>query len=138
MLTLEQIRRHFSSHDSLCVHFGIDIAEVGEDYSITYMPLDARHLNGMGNAHGAALFSQVDVTFAALSNASGNYCTSAQISVSFLIPARVGPLRCEARTVRAGRKLGVYDVRITDGNGTLIVTANVTGYNTGAPLPLTE
>ena len=116
MLTLEEIRRHFAAHDGLCRHFGIEITEVDEEHSVTFMPLD--------------------VTFAALSNSGGTYCTSAQASVSFLTPGRVGPLRCEARVIRAGRKLGAYDVRVTDAEGGLIAVATVTGYATGAPLPI--
>ena len=136
MLTLEEIRRHFAAHDGLCRHFGIKITEVDEEHSVTFMPLDERHLNGMGNTHGAAIFAQMDVTFAALSNSGGTYCTSAQASVSFLTPGRVGPLRCEARVIRAGRKLGAYDVRVTDAEGGLVAVATVTGYATGAPLPI--
>lgn len=136
MLSLEEIRRHFATHDALCRHLGIEIVEVDAERSVTSMPLDERHLNGMGNTHGAALFALMDVTFAALSNSGGAYCTSAQASVSFLAPARSGPLRCEARVIRAGRKLGAYDVRVTDAEGGLVAVATVTGYATGAPLPV--
>lgn len=136
MLTLAAIRRHFAAHDAFSGHLGVEILEVEAGRCVTQMPLDERHLNGMGNTHGAAVFAQVDVTFAALANAEGSYCTNAQTSISFLAPGRVSPMRCEATLVRAGRKLGTYDVKVTDAAGALVATATVTGYNTGAPLPL--
>ena len=78
MMTLEDIRGHFRRHDPFSGHLGIDILEVGEGYAVAEMPLDARHRNGMGNAHGGAVFALVDMVFAALSNADGLYCVNAQ------------------------------------------------------------
>lgn len=136
MLTLEQIRRHFMKYDALCRDLDIDIIEVDANHSVTVMTMDKRHLNGVGNAHGAALFAQVDVTFAALANASGLYCTNAQTSMSFLAPGRISPLRCEAKPIHVGRKLGTYEVRLTDAAETLVVVATISGYFTGVPLPI--
>ena len=136
MLTPEDIRQYYSTRDALCRHFGIELVEMDEERCVTLMPLDDRHRNGMGKAHGAALFAQMVITFGMLTSSDGAYRTSAQTSVSFLAPGVSGPFRCEARAIRAGRKLGAYDLRLTDAEGTLVAVATVTGYATGAPLPV--
>ena len=93
-----------------------------------------RHRNGMGHAHGGAIFALVDMTFATVSNAAGLYCVNAQTNISYLEPGRIGPLRGEARKIRSGRNLGTYDVRITDSDGTLVAIATVTGFMTKYPI----
>lgn len=138
MLDLKTIQNHFVKYDAMCSYFGIEIAEVDEEHSVTFMPMDQRHLNGAGSTHGAAIFAQVDVTFAALANGSGIYCTNVQTSMSFLAPGKKGPLRCVAKIIRTGRKLDTYEVRLTDALGTLVAIATVTGYNTGKPLPIDQ
>lgn len=138
MMTLEAVKEHFGRFDPLSGHFGIEIVGLEKGRSVVEMPLEARHRNGMGTAHGVALYTLVDVAFAALSNANGLYCTNAQTSISYLAPGRRGPLRAEARVLRAGRLLSTYEVRVTDADGTLVAEAVVTGYGVGTPLPLPE
>ena len=99
---------------------GIELLEVGPEHGVAIMPLDERHRNGMGHAHGGAIFALVDMTFATVSNAAGLYCVNAQTNISYLEPGRIGPLRGEARKIRSGRNLGTYDVRITDSDGPLV------------------
>ena len=103
---------------------GIELLEVGPEHGVAIMPLDERHRNGMGHAHGGAIFALVDMTFATVSNAAGLYCVNAQTNISYLEPGRIGP----------GRNLGTYDVRITDSDGTLVAIATVTGFMTKYPI----
>lgn len=133
-MTLEEVRRHFDAHDTFARHLGIEIVEIDQDRAVVSMPFDERHRNGMGHAHGGALFALADLAFAAASNASGIFCVNAQTSISYLAPGRVGPLRGEARAVRLGRKLVTYEVAIYDAADTLAAKATITGYVTGAPL----
>lgn len=136
MMTLEAVKEHFGRFDPLSGHFGIEIVELEKGRSVVEMPLEARHRNGMGTAHGVALYTLVDVAFAALSNANGLYCTNAQTSISFVRSGRVGPLRGEARVLRSGKLLSTYEVRVTDAEGSLVAVATITGYGVGARLPL--
>ena len=99
MLTLEEIRAHFRRHDPVSSSLGIEVLDVGREYSLVEMPPHGCQLNGMGAVHDGAVFVLADVAFAALSNANGLYCTNAQTSISFVRSGRVGPLRGEARIV---------------------------------------
>ena len=92
------------------------------------MPLDDRHRNQMGNAHGGAIFTLADLAFAAACHGAGLLCVSAQCSISYLAAGHNGPLRAEASPVRLGRTLVVFDIMIYDGDGRNIAKAAMTGY----------
>lgn len=131
----DAIRRYFNRSDTFAQHLGIELLEVAEDHGVATMPLGNAQRNGMHHAHGGAIFALADMAFAAASHASGQYWVNAQSSISYLAPGRVGPLRGEARKIRRGRHLGVYEVRITDADGTLVAIATINGFNTETPLP---
>ena len=69
MPSYEEVRYHFNHHDPFARHMGIELLEVGPEHGVAIMPLDERHRNGMGHAHGGAIFALVDMTFATVSNA---------------------------------------------------------------------
>ena len=77
MPSYEEVRYHFNHHDPFARHMGIELLEVGSEHGVAIMPLDERHRNGMGHAHGGAIFALVDMTFATVSNAAGLYCVNA-------------------------------------------------------------
>lgn len=77
MLTLEEIRAHFRRHDPVSSSLGIEVLDVGREYSLVEMPPHGCQLNGMGAVHDGAVFVLADVAFAALSKANGLYCTNA-------------------------------------------------------------
>lgn len=131
----DAIRRYFNRSDTFAHHLGIELVQVAEDMGVATMPLNNEQRNGMRHAHGGAIFALADMAFAAAAHASGVYWVNAQSSISYLAPGRVGPLRGEARKIRRGHHLGVYEVRITDADGTLVAVATITGFNTETPLP---
>ena len=83
--------QHFRRHDPVSSSLGIEVLDVGREYSLVEMPPHGCQLNGMGAVHDGAVFVLADVAFAALSNANGLYCTNAQTSISFVRSGRVGP-----------------------------------------------
>lgn len=103
MPSYEEVRYHFNHHDPFARHMGIELLEVGPEHGVAIMPLDERHRNGMGHAHGGAIFALVDMTFATVSNAAGLYCVNAQTNISYLEPGRIGPARrSPPRSAQAG------------------------------------
>lgn len=133
-MTLEEVRRHFDAHDTFARHLGIEIVEIGQDKAVVSMPFDERHRNGMGHAHGGAIFALADLAFAAASNASGIFCVNAQTSISYIAPGLAGPLRGVAHALHIGRKLVTYEVTVFDAADTLVAKAQITGYVKGVPL----
>ncbi len=125
---------YFHHSDSFATRLEIEIVEVGEDYAIASMPLTPTHRNGMQNAHGGAIYSLVDMAFAAASHASGSFFVTAQTSITYLEPGRIGPLRGIAQRIRCGKTLGTYEIRVLDSDETLVAIAIITGYNTKIPI----
>ena len=89
MLTLEEIRAHFRRHDPVSSSLGIEVLDVGREYSLVEMPPHGCQLNGMGAVHDGAVFVLADVAFAALSTA----CTARMPRPPFrlCVPAAWGP-----------------------------------------------
>ncbi len=128
------LNEYFHSSDTFATRLGIQIVEASNDHAVATMPIEAIHRNGMGNAHGGAIFSLADMAFAAAAHASGIFFVSAQASISYLEPGRIGPLRGVAKKVRCGKTLGIFEVNIYDADNTHVALATITGYSTQIPI----
>lgn len=118
-----------TKRNTLDALLGIVCEEAGPDGRCALsMPLDERHLNRMGTAHGGSLFTLADNAFGRGCIAAGLLCVTAQASISYLRPGLVGPLRADAKPVKIGRSLVVYEVEIFDGGAKLLAKAVFTGH----------
>ncbi len=124
------LNAYFHNSDSYASRLDIEILEITDSYAIASMPLTDVHRNGMGNAHGGAVYSLVDMAFAAAAHATGEFFVTAQASITYLEPGKIGPLKAVAETVRCGKTLGTFEVRVFDSDETLVAISTVTGYNT--------
>ncbi len=130
VLDAATINDFFRRNDNFAKHLDVVITEASPEHAVATMPLETLHRNGMRNAHGGAIFTLADMAFGAAAIMTGTIFVSASSSINFLAAGRVGPLRAEARKVRCGKTLGVYDIRITDADGTLVAICTMTGSNT--------
>ena len=129
-------KNYITKHDKLLRLMQMKIEEATPEYARVTMPLLEQHKNGMGVAHGGAIFALADVAFGAASNADRDCgVVNMMSSIEYLRPGRVGPRMAEARAVRIGGHIANYDVQIFDGEGALIARAIVSGYLTDVPLP---
>lgn len=132
---MEYVRRFIAERDMFARHLGIEITEVARGYARAVMPMDAHHCNGVGMAHGGAIFAVADLAFAVACNTRGRVSVNLNTSISFLAPGRRGPLTAEAREISAARRVATYEIRITDGEGTLIAICQATAYSKDQPVP---
>ena len=135
MDTLDLVRRHFSAHDTFASHMGIEVVEVKPGYAKAVMPLEAPQKNGVGIAHGGAIFGLADVAFGGACNATGEVALGIVASINFLSAGTTGPLAAEARELHRSRKLGHYEVLVFDGNDVLMAVCRATAYFRGDALP---
>lgn len=134
--TARDMNTYVARHDRLVRHLQMRMEAATPEFSRVIMPLTENHKNGMGFAHGGAIFALADVAFGAAANAGRETgVVSLTSSIEFLRPGKVGPLAAEARVVRAGNHVLSYDVCVFDGEGTLIARAMSTGFITDTPLP---
>ena len=88
-----------------------------------------RHLRPGGTVSGPSLFGLADyaayvVILAHVGPVGLAVTTSAQMD--FLLRPAPGPLACEARLLKLGRRLAVTEARVTDEAGALVARASLT------------
>jgi acyl-CoA thioesterase len=124
----EQTLRRFFRNDRFAELVGIELLEAAPGRARAQLEIDGRHLNAVGVAHGAAIFSLADLVFAVASNSHGNIALGINVSVSFLKAAGTGTLIAEAEEVAANPRLATYLIRVRDDRGELIALMQGTVY----------
>jgi acyl-CoA thioesterase len=131
----EQVRRFFD-RDAFASHSGIELLEVGAGHARAKMVLQPFHHNGIGIAHGGAIFTLADLAFAAASNSHGTVAVAINATISIVKAAREGTLWAEAREVSRGHKVATYLVEVKDDAGDLVALFQGTVYRKSDPLPV--
>lgn len=125
---MQKIRDFFSNNDHFARHCGIELLEATPGAAKAKMVIQPFHLNGAGTVHGGAIFSLADFTFAVAANNHGQLSLAINTSTTFIKAARKGILYAEANELSINRRLGNYQVRISDENKNLIATFQGTAY----------
>ncbi len=107
--------------DRASQHMGMAITAMDEGRATLTMTVRPEHCNGHGICHGGVTFMLADSAFAFACN-SRNLSTVAQHNmISYLAPGRAGDvLTADAREVTQTGRSGIYDVTVTNQEGTLI------------------
>lgn len=107
--------------DAASKWFGMEITEMDEGRAVLELTVAEHHCNGHGICHGGVTFSLADSAFAFACN-SRNQATVAQHNlISYLAPGRAGDrLRAEAVEVSLQGRSGIYDIKVTKEDGTVI------------------
>lgn len=108
--------------DAASQWMGMSLVDVDAGRAEMTLTVAAHHANGHGICHGAITFGLADSCFAFACN-SRNQATVAQNNViTYLAPAQVGDvLTARAKEVHLAGRSGIYDVTITNQDGTRIV-----------------
>jgi uncharacterized protein (TIGR00369 family) len=88
-----------------------------------------RHGNPMGTLHGGVLCDIADAAMGvayASTLAQGESFTTLELKINFLRPVWKAKLRAEAKTVHAGRVVGLIECDVTDERGRLVARASST------------
>ncbi|MCL1985902.1 MAG: PaaI family thioesterase [Betaproteobacteria bacterium] len=133
--TVDSVRCYFNTYDTFARHMGIELLKVESGYAKAVMPLEVPQKNGVGLAHGGAIFGLADVAFGGACNSSGKVALGVVSSINYMSAGKVGPLTAEARELHRSQKLGHYEVLVFDGNGTLMAVCHATAYFRGDSLP---
>ena len=120
--------QEFFRNDRFAAHVGIELLEVAPGRARAQLEIDERHLNAVGVAHGAAIFSLADLVFAVASNSHGTVALGVNVAVSFMKAARRGRLIAEAEEVSINPKLATYLIRVSDESGEPVALMQGTVY----------
>jgi acyl-CoA thioesterase len=101
--------------DRATMALGMQVESVDEGTAAVTMEVRQDMLNGFATCHGGFLFSLADSAFGFASNSRNQRAVASGCQIDYLRPAVVGDkLRAVALERSAGRRLGLYDVTITN------------------------
>jgi len=109
------------SDDRASAWLGMELVDVDEGTATLVLTVQEHHTNGHGICHGGITVALADSAFAFACN-SRNQSTVAQHNlISYLAPAHLGDrLTATAHEVGLTGRNGIYDVRVTNQDGTVI------------------
>ena len=132
---MQEVLGFFSENDHFARHCGMELLEVKPGWAKAKMEILPHHMNGAKTVHGGAIFTLADFTFAAAANSQGRLALAINTSISFLKPTYGGTiLYAEAEELSADRRLGYYQVKITDKKQQLVAQFQGTAYRKKEPL----
>ncbi len=125
---MEKIKSFFDKNDLFAKHCGICLTHVSLGEANAKMKIESFHLNGAKTVHGGAIFTLADYTFAAACNSHGNMAVALEVSISFLKAGLSGTLYAHAKEISLNKKIGVYQIDITNDRDELIASFKGTAY----------
>ena len=100
---------------------GMEIVEVRPGQATLAMTVKPHMVNGQRIAHGGFIFTLADSAFAFACNTHNERAVAAQGNITFIRPGKLGDrLVATAREISRSGRSGVYDVRVTADEGTVI------------------
>ena len=108
---------------------GLELGEVSEGVATVHLPVRDELRQNRGVVHGGAVASLIDTAaaFALLSKIGlDQRVTTTDLTIHYLRPISTGRLTATAQIVRAGRRLFVVSVEVT--NEQKLVATAVTSY----------
>lgn len=131
-------KEFFSEHDRFARHCGLELIDARPGSARVRMTIQPFHFNGAGTVHGGAIFTLADFAFAVASNSQGQLAMGINTSTTFIKAARGGVLHAEAQEISLNKRLGNYQIRVTDDQEQLIALFQGTAFRKDQPLCAAE
>ena len=115
--------------DKFARHLQIEVVSFKEGYAKVKLAVQPRFINGAGFVHGGVLFSLADYAFALAANAGHESGLAVNANINFIKTAFPDDeLFAEARLVSRSRKLGTYQVDVTNRQGVILARVQSMAY----------
>ena len=113
---------------------GMELVSLDEGYAKGRMKMADIIKNSYGGVHGGALYSLADTIAGCAACTYGCYVCTVSGNMNYLLPGvNTEYIYCEAKVVRQGMHLAVYDVEITDDSDKVLQTGTFTLYVMNEP-----
>ena len=136
-MNYQMMAEYRNSHNPYVQRQGIFVEEIGPGYARvtkTVVPEDA---NPLGVPHGGVYFTMADTACGSAMASYGYKAVTMNAGYNFFRSANVGDrLTAEAREVKHGQTVCVFEVRITEQSGTLLGTGTFTFYSLSEKLEI--
>lgn len=126
--TLEALQK--ACEGNMCSHLGMEFTEIGEDFLIARMPVDARTKQPAGLLHGGASVALAET----LGSVASVFCLESdqkmpvgiEINANHLKSARSGFVTGRVQPVRLGQSLHVWNIEIHNDQKELVCMSRLT------------
>ncbi len=125
--SIEEARAYFEM-DRFATENGIVLEELSLGGAVCSLALTSRHRNAEGGVMGGAIFTLIDLAFAAAASNVHKPTVAQQVSMNFLSAARGDRLTAKATCRKDGKTSCVYQVDVSDVLGRDVAQAVVTGF----------
>lgn len=120
------------NNDPFSQWLGIARIEDAAGSSVLQMTVRNEMLNGFSIAHGGITYSLADSALAFASNSHGQQAVSIETSIAHTKPVKSGDtLTTAVKELSLSRKLGIYQIKITNQHQELVALFKGTVYRTG-------
>lgn len=127
-MTFDEIKTHLSGTQGFTKLLNMEITEISEGYCKGEMPVTPEILNPLGTVHGGCTFALADTVGGCAALTHGGSVVTVDSNIHYLAPARgTGKLIAEAREIKYGSKIAVYEVNVYKADGT-IAAASTQSY----------
>lgn len=107
----------------------ITLTAMQEGYACGEMRVTDNVLNPYHSVHGGALYSLADIISGIAACSHGRFASTVSGNMNYIRPAMdTDKIVCEAKEIRHGNRLAVYDVLLRDDKDELLETGTFTFY----------
>jgi acyl-CoA thioesterase len=136
MAEISEILKLAARKEPFAREMNIEVVRAGDGEAVVRMRTAPRMTNIFGMIHGGAIFSLVDEAFQLACNSHGTVSLALNVNITYVAPPKLGSLlTAEAKEVSCSKRIGVYQIKVTDESGELIATAQAIAYRKKDPLP---
>jgi acyl-CoA thioesterase len=114
----------FFENDRFATLTGIEIIEAKKGYCKAQLKITEKHLNAAKVVQGGAIFTLADLAFGVASNSYGQLALAINVNITFLKGVSEGILFATATEFDNPKKLGAYDVIVTNEKDEIIARFN--------------
>ncbi|MBR6223711.1 MAG: PaaI family thioesterase [Lachnospiraceae bacterium] len=113
-------------------YIGMELVESSLGKAYGRVRFEVKHKNFYGGMHGGCSFALADTIAGVAALTYGNYVTTVSSSMNYLREIKdTEYVNCYAEVVRHGKRISVFDVKLTDDAGELLMTGTMTYYAVG-------
>ena len=134
-MDFQKIMKYRNDRNFFCRQLGIAVTELTSGYAKVVKTVTAEDMNPVGVAHGGLYFTMADNAAGSAMSSYGYKAVTLNAQYSFFRSAKPGDtLTAEAREIKHGGTVCVYDVVIRNQADTCMGTGTFTFFNLKEPL----
>lgn len=131
-MNFQKFMEYRNNSNAFFKNVGGRITDVGEGWAKGELTLTDMHINSIGSAHGGVAFTLSDTIGGTAAGSRGKKATTVSAEIHYLSPAiHCKKLIGEAREVKYGKHMAVYEILIRDETGRSITSAVFSYYFIG-------